>query len=68
MKSISKTIIFRRQLSELVGEEHDDDYTPEEWAAWDAAAYDSREYGGASEEFAEHFDEHVDDEYYSDDY
>ncbi|KAK3283622.1 hypothetical protein CYMTET_8708 [Cymbomonas tetramitiformis] len=45
------------------GEEHDDDYTPEEWEAWDAGAYDSHEYGGASEEFAEQFDE-----YYSDDY
>ncbi|KAK3275109.1 hypothetical protein CYMTET_16741 [Cymbomonas tetramitiformis] len=50
------------------GEEHDDGYTAEEWAAWDAGAYTSHEYGGASEGFAEHFDEYVDDEYYSDDY
>ncbi|KAK3273273.1 hypothetical protein CYMTET_18479 [Cymbomonas tetramitiformis] len=50
------------------GEEHDDGYTAEEWAAWDAGAYNSHEYGGASEGFAEHFDEYIDDEYYSDDY
>ncbi|KAK3279488.1 hypothetical protein CYMTET_12633 [Cymbomonas tetramitiformis] len=50
------------------GEEHNGDYTPEEWAAWDAWAYESHEYGGVSGEFAEHFDEYGDDEYYSDDY
>ncbi|KAK3249498.1 hypothetical protein CYMTET_41051 [Cymbomonas tetramitiformis] len=50
------------------GEERDDEYTAEEWAAGEAGAYDSHEYGGASKEFAEHFDEYVDDEYYSDDY
>ncbi|KAK3288394.1 hypothetical protein CYMTET_4129 [Cymbomonas tetramitiformis] len=44
------------------GEELDDGYTAEEWAAWDAGAYDSHEYGGASEEFTEHFDEYVDDD------
>ncbi|KAK3245508.1 hypothetical protein CYMTET_44926 [Cymbomonas tetramitiformis] len=44
------------------GEEHNGDYAPEEWAAWDAGAYESHEYGGASGEFAEHFDEYGDDE------
>ncbi|KAK3252982.1 hypothetical protein CYMTET_37746 [Cymbomonas tetramitiformis] len=50
------------------GEELDEGYTAEEWAAWDAGAYDAQEYGGAREEFAEHFDSYDEEEYYSDDY
>ncbi|KAK3280269.1 hypothetical protein CYMTET_11882 [Cymbomonas tetramitiformis] len=50
------------------GEELDDDYTAEEWAAWDAGAYDAQGYGGAREEFAEHFVSYDGEEYYSDDY
>ncbi len=50
------------------GEEHADDYTPEEWAAWEAGAYESFEDGGAREEFVEHFSEYDDAEFYSDDY
>jgi len=49
-------------------ERGDDGYTPEEWAAWDAGAYDAHEYGGAQEEYVEHFDEYGDEAYYSDDY
>ncbi|KAK3287770.1 hypothetical protein CYMTET_4724 [Cymbomonas tetramitiformis] len=50
------------------GGEFDEDYTAEEWAAWNAGAYDAQEYGGAREEFAEHFDSYDGEEYYSDDY
>ncbi|KAK3233744.1 hypothetical protein CYMTET_55977 [Cymbomonas tetramitiformis] len=51
------------------GEDHADDYTPEEWAAWEAGAYESFEDGGgAEEEYVEHFDGYDGKGYYSDDY
>ncbi|KAK3273894.1 hypothetical protein CYMTET_17881 [Cymbomonas tetramitiformis] len=45
-----------------------EEYTPEEWAAWESGAYDSLEHGGAQEEFVEHYDECDGEEYSSDDY
>ncbi|KAK3286212.1 hypothetical protein CYMTET_6214 [Cymbomonas tetramitiformis] len=50
------------------GESNDGEYTPEEWAAWDAGSYDSTfEDGGAQEEFIKHFDAYDDVEYHPDD-
>ncbi|KAK3247852.1 hypothetical protein CYMTET_42666 [Cymbomonas tetramitiformis] len=50
------------------GEDHADDYTLEEWAAWEAGACESFEGGGAEEEYVEHFDGYDGEGYYSDDY
>ncbi|KAK3270275.1 hypothetical protein CYMTET_21324 [Cymbomonas tetramitiformis] len=60
-RNSTRTKIFRRQSTLKAREENAGEYTPEEWAAWDAGAYDSIdefEDGGAQEEF-------VDDSYYA---